>query len=504
MLHVVQQFGLFKFQTDQLSRPGTPTASARSKAAIFGLDAISRNLFSGRSGGGDLFSGSTNASHRRSRTVASRASTYTDTTTTADSTLTRFSRSNSSFAATTISSMGADDKSVAGLSISIGSVGTSASARSKDQRPRKLTKAGRSSSVGGSESDSDGSRSPRRGGGYSSDTIAQGRYRENGEPSMFEMDESERDLAMRLELARQNSQHQHAQQPYLTAFPTMHSPIDDRKHIDLDDYVRVLIRFDAVVVEDTSYLHRPLSRASREPTRPGSVTPTKASTSTSETSSVRHARSLSRHSSDRPRGPRTPSPLPPPHSPAHSAQENLLPPEFESTSERAQRSTSSSPTKLSPLPRSKRQPFEPMGNASTSEKVADIQKEDEGEEENEDEEVEVEVEEKKKGKVRPASVVEPLSIKKKTFVQNEASTSGTRRMPSMIRNPPNVRVPSSTSRKSSAIRISRIPKFNGHTGPVAISAQSHRDAVAIVELFQATKEDVSVLTTDGLRQLTLE
>lgn len=120
-----------------------------------------------------------------------------------------------------------DDKSVAGLSISIGSVGTSASA--KAQRPRKLMKAGRSSSVGGSESDSDGS--PRRGGGYSSDTVAQGRYRDNGETSIFEMDESERDLAMRLELARQNSQHQHAQQPYLTAFPTMHSPIDDCKHI---------------------------------------------------------------------------------------------------------------------------------------------------------------------------------------------------------------------------------------------------------------------------------
>lgn len=41
---------------------------------------------------------------------------------------------------------------------------------------------------------------------------------------VFEMDESERDLAMRLELARQNSQHQSEHQ--YTAFPTMEDSND--------------------------------------------------------------------------------------------------------------------------------------------------------------------------------------------------------------------------------------------------------------------------------------
>lgn len=126
---------------------------------------------------------------------------------------------------------------------------------------------------------------------------------------------------------------------------------------------------------------------------------------------------------------------------------------------------STSPTKTSPLPRSKRQPFEPTGNTDNAEK----------------EEM-----------ARPPSVVEPLSIKKKaSSVRSEASTVDGRRAPSVLRSSPNARGAGPTSRKPSQIRVSRIPVYQAHTGQAAISAQSHRDAVEILELCQTTKEDVS-------------
>lgn len=91
----VHQYGLFKFSTGNSSRPSTPTASMRSRAAIFGLDVIGRNLFGqGINIKGDLF-GSVSSSRR---TKSSRSSVYTD------GSLARFSRSNSTATtATTIS-----------------------------------------------------------------------------------------------------------------------------------------------------------------------------------------------------------------------------------------------------------------------------------------------------------------------------------------------------------------------------------------------------------------
>lgn len=90
---VVHQYGLFKFSTGNNSRPSTPTATMRSRAAIFGLDVIGRNLFGqGINIRSDLFSSVS------SRTKSSRSSVYTD------GSLARFSRSNSTAtAATTIS-----------------------------------------------------------------------------------------------------------------------------------------------------------------------------------------------------------------------------------------------------------------------------------------------------------------------------------------------------------------------------------------------------------------
>ena len=92
---IVHNYGLFKFSTGNNSRPSTPTASLRSRAAIFGLDVIGRNLFGqGINIKGDLF-GSVSSSRR---TKSSHSSVYTD------GSLARFSRSNSTAtAATTIS-----------------------------------------------------------------------------------------------------------------------------------------------------------------------------------------------------------------------------------------------------------------------------------------------------------------------------------------------------------------------------------------------------------------
>ena len=106
----VHQYGLFKFKTDAVSRPTTPTAS-RSRAAIFGLDVISRNLFGARPGSsmGDFFGGSM-SSHRRSRTTDSRNSTLTGTASTGGSSFSRFSRTSTTTAATSV--MDDDDDTV--------------------------------------------------------------------------------------------------------------------------------------------------------------------------------------------------------------------------------------------------------------------------------------------------------------------------------------------------------------------------------------------------------
>lgn len=108
---LVHQFGLFQFKTGNNSAPPTPTA--RSKVAIFGLDAISRNLFNTRPGSamGDFFAGSISGKRSRSRSIASRSSMYTHTTTTNVDSLKSSHRSNSTAtAATTVSSM--DDESL--------------------------------------------------------------------------------------------------------------------------------------------------------------------------------------------------------------------------------------------------------------------------------------------------------------------------------------------------------------------------------------------------------
>lgn len=200
----VHQFGLFEFRTGKNSAPSTPTM--RSRAAIFGLDAISRNLFNARPGSsmGDFFGGSMNG-HRRAKSTTSRSSMYTQTTTTGDGSLMKFShRSNSS--ATTAATSTMDDESFFG---------------SKSSKSKKLLK--RSKSPGGYVSEPDRpspargisapvsrSQSPSKGRGEQDYSDVEDDDTVMGKPA--DLDSSEWDLAMKLELARQNSKNQHGKQ----------------------------------------------------------------------------------------------------------------------------------------------------------------------------------------------------------------------------------------------------------------------------------------------------
>ncbi|KAH8118741.1 RhoGEF domain-containing protein [Phellopilus nigrolimitatus] len=319
IVQTIHQYGLFKFSTNNPSRPATPSGGNRSRAHIFGLDAISRNLFGalpGSSRGKDVFGSGSIGSHRRSKSAISRASTIrtdtTGTTTTADSS-TKFSSRSNSTAATSMSSFVADEESFAG----------------RVSKPRKLVKRSRSRSPGvslaGEDSEGESSETPslrRRARSLSvsrNDESVEYSDHEEAELSVLDVrkghrvSQSEMDLTRRLELARQNS-HNHRTQAAMQN--TMELPVDE-----------------TIYEEEPPLPTRPASRASRStctvrererdagslrslsPHR--SITPTPASGS----DSPRKERSPSIRSRDRrPVGPRTPSPLPPTSPTMHSIQ----------------------------------------------------------------------------------------------------------------------------------------------------------------------------------------
>ena len=218
--------------------PSTPTVS-RSRAAKFGLDAISRNLFNALPGAakGDLFGGSI-SSHIRSRTTGSRSSVYTQSTSTGDGSLTRFSRSNSTVTSATSVSLMEDEHGMGSQN------GSTNSKRSRSlSKAKKLIQRGKSPGGSGGEEPS-----PRRSGllsrlSHSTSSLPDSRSRspslERGtatdasdweEEETFDMraastmDQSERDLAARLELARRNSKNQNESR-YVHA--PMEAPIED-------------------------------------------------------------------------------------------------------------------------------------------------------------------------------------------------------------------------------------------------------------------------------------
>ncbi|KAJ7682631.1 hypothetical protein DFH06DRAFT_1161696 [Mycena polygramma] len=444
----IHQFGLFEFRTGRNSTPSTPTA--RSKAAIFGLDAISRNLFNSRPGSsmGDFFGGSIN-SHRRTKSTTSRASTYTQTTTTGDGSLTKFShRSNST--ATTM-----DDDSLRTRSSSRSrSRSVLRKSRSPGGTPEPESRPpSRSLSRNGSRS---GSRSTSR------DRELEYSDVEDDDGTILDhvrdMDATERDLAMQLALARKNSKSQHGKS-------FSHVPLQNPS--------------ESTIYEDEP-TRRPLSRASRTNSR-SSATPRSDSNSDAAMGSPpRHSRSLSQHSSERrPLGPRSPSPLPPMKSPLPEASTSELPSMDDDLAlENAAKVVRSAPVRTTGIPRSKRQPFFPAGNIDATPKAPVTT-------------------------APTPSGVEPLSIKKKTSVRTNEVSSTTE----VSRKPPSRSSPLSRARTvGSPRRVS--PQVRSTRTSSMRSSSKNEPPQRLLQLSKSTKEDVESshrtvkrmrLEIDGLR-----
>ncbi|KXN89579.1 Rho guanine nucleotide exchange factor gef2 [Leucoagaricus sp. SymC.cos] len=347
VIQTIHQFGLFEFRTGKNSLPSTPTS--RSRVARFGLDALSRNLFNSRPGSAmDFFSGSING-HRRAKSTISRSSMYTQTTnTTGDGSLAKFSSRSNSTAATTVFSMDED----ASFFLSKSSKGNT----------KKLFNRARSPAASASESERDSSRPVSRAGSLTVPSVEKGpEYSdyedEDGtiQEKINDIDSSDYNLAKQLELARQNSLNQHAK-PGLT----------------LD-----------VPVEETIYEEDPPTslRPSLEPPSHRSTTPRPESLASPEHLS----RPVSRQSDRRPMGPRSVSPNPIPRSPESASELPCLSDDPSSESsptaspEPALMSLTSLPlpsnhsTIPTPIPRSKRQPFQhchhPTGNTEATPKA---------------------------------------------------------------------------------------------------------------------------------------
>ncbi|KAJ6539507.1 hypothetical protein B0H19DRAFT_1179379 [Mycena capillaripes] len=427
----IHQFGLFEFRTGRNSAPSTPTA--RSKAAIFGLDAISRNLFNSRPGSsmGDFFGGSVNG-HRRTKSTTSRASTYTQTTTTGDGSLTKFSSHRSNSTATTMD----DDSSMRTRSSSRSrSRNVLRKSRSPSGTPEPETRPpSRSMSRNSSRS---GSRSTSRDPEFDYSDIED----DNGTilDHVRDMDATERDLAMQLALARKNSKNQHGKS-------FSHVPLQNPS--------------EETIYEDEPQ-RRPLSRASRDTNSRSSATPRPDSNSDAPIGPPpQQSRSMSQHSSERrPLGPRSPSPLPPVKTPYVEASTAKLPSMDDDLAlENVARVQRSAPVRSTGIPRSKRQPFFPAGNIDATPKAPVTS--------------------------APTPGVEPLSIRKKTSVRTEAgsTTEASRKPPSRSSPLSRPRTAGSPRRVSPQVRSTRATSMR--------SPSKNEPPQRLVQLSKITKEDV--------------
>ncbi|KAH0839928.1 hypothetical protein J3R83DRAFT_882 [Lanmaoa asiatica] len=378
IVQTIQQYGLFKFRTGNDSRPATPTATTKSRAHIFSLDAISRNLFSTRPGSSkaDLF-GPSIGSHRRTKSSASRSSTYTQTTTTAEGSLAKFSYRSGSTNTAATSLLSGDDDSLA---------------HNSSTSRKKLVKRGHSPGSGRSSpqavlSVSRSSSREQPDGGDDEDRIDE----------QVILDRSDPDLTMRLELARRNSQSQHGK--YIPT-PTMEKTVEDTIYEGILSSLLGCRTRIIISAEEPPLQLRPMSRrenplsssrqASRSPAR-GLPIPSQLDTQ----HSVEHRRF----------GPRSPSPLPP-ASPMTSTRQEFPSAEFPSADVGVDDQFSSfqdfeqstlDNTSPSPLPRSKRQAFRPLSQIDGTPKVTN-------------------------GAAMPFSNIEPLSIKKKSSTRSGHSS----------------------------------------------------------------------------------
>ncbi|KAI0797051.1 hypothetical protein C8Q75DRAFT_223510 [Abortiporus biennis] len=482
IIHTIHQYGVFKFKTGNMSRPSTPS-SLRSKAAIFGLDVISRNLFGalpgaskhthvsdvfGSGGGiGNTSMGSVNPHHRRAKTTStvSRNSVYTHSTgTTSNSNTTDLTRSTMSTMtnATSISLMDEHVGPNGSLRNRTGKEKSSSSrsrSRSLSNVGKRLLKRAKSpsaaASVSGATSGEEREHSPTtrplsrssqavrdpsiNGSRRSGQNIGRMAYSDYEDEDDEELDEEDaytahersrgRDdpLLLQLELAKQNSQTQNA-----SANLDVESPVEEAIYEEPPARLPYL--------SGHPLPPRPTSRASRDPTemasdsqsyrsttptpRPRSTVPLD-DTSDSEQSHRRTLSTSSRTSSERrPHGPRSPSPLP--TTPRHTGGSGKSMPPLTQMSplEHLEFSLEEStfnlvPTlnpykhdsrQVSPLPRSKRQPFESTGNIEHTPRASTFRG----------------VDSDVASVISTPASIEPLTIKKKSSIRTSAIPLSTR------------------------------------------------------------------------------
>ncbi|KAL1722372.1 hypothetical protein EV715DRAFT_247584 [Schizophyllum commune] len=429
VVQTIHQYGLFDFRSGRNSMPSTPTA--KSKASLFNLDALSRRL------PGDFFVGSVNG-HRRAKsstrsrnTITSHSTGHTQSTSTGDS----FAFSNRS-------------ESTAATSVEDGSMRAGKSSRSS--RSRKLRKSPLKTSEGGeplrssSRQSSLGSRSRSTSRGPDTD------YSDMEEDDRTqELDSSEWDLQMKLELARKNSQTQHGK-------PLPALDLD----ANIDDTILEGLSLHSCV--STAYNRSILSKPESELT-------------VTDAPLLRPDSRLS----DRPRGPRSPSPRPPsrspeprmrtPEPPRMRTPEPSTAPVLPSFDEELARETPRPPPPASQLPqlsrgltRSSRMPFFPTAASDATPRPLSIVSQHTG-------------------------PVEPLSIKKK-------ASTGPGSVSSSLSSSPVRRSQESPTRSSSRDDLPRvlspIPFANGFNKGKARSRDGSPDADRLQRLAESTREDI--------------
>ena len=343
---------------------------------------------------GDFFSGSMSGHKRhRSRSTTSRSSMYTQTTqttTTLDS-MKSSHRSNSTVtAATTMSTMDEDSSSFATRS-SKGKMSRTKSMEETEDSDRDYHKRG-------------GSTSRPQSRASARDTDLEYSDVEDDNQTLLaqskDMGTSDHQLALQLELARQNSLIQHGSHLSMPIDIPVESTIYEgeqcpQKLFDISD--------DICFIEEPPYPVRPTSRLSaRERTTSLPESPTKYLQSPQDSSGP-----YSPHSAERrPIGPRSPSPML--KSPQVQASQHDLPSMDEelaleaSSSRGHSRPPSSSghdPAETPGIKRSKRQPFFPTGNTESTPKATTS------------------------SSIPVATPIEPLSIKKKASVRTSIPSS---------------------------------------------------------------------------------
>jgi hypothetical protein len=207
---------------------------------------------------------------------------------------------------------------------------------------------------------------------------------------------------------------------------------------------------------------RPSSRASGSTLTQRSTTPTNLllPPSLTEVNELPESTSPRKVSGSRPRGPRSPSPLP--HSPRASPEPDFetLDSALETTLHNLNRPPVTPPRTVSPLPRSRRQPFEPTGNTEAAPRTIPhaVQK--------------------------TPGTIEPLSIKKKNSLRNSARESSPSRK-SQFRTPPNMR-----GRIVSPRRVS--PIVRQKKTAASSSSQDDVDLPKLLKLAESVKDEVGL------------